>query len=379
MSIFRAFALISLLSLLSYPSTAGAQTVPEKAKAASVWVVCDGRQGSGTVIHPDKGYILTNGHVALDHQTGEVSTSCDVAFADQTGVPRYFFAANVVKAVFIENNNQDFAVLRLGEPVGQTAVTPPYPALSTNEFAEVGDEIYITGFSGEHERQIVRSGRILDFRNGFIETDAEVISGDSGGTLTDANGHLIGVPTRIVTVSNGSGEMEIRFEHVDIRAVINWLDTIHTDGHDEFIVHSDVDRYHQNAAFIEQSDLDCFDLVRSYNSSSVYCLMNNGQRLAFPNDLTFLSWEANFDEVRFVDDGFIREFDLTRNATFRPGTLVKSASTAEVYVVTDAFGTMRHVPSEERAIELWGENWASLVFDIPDEFFTNYTIGQPIE
>jgi hypothetical protein len=50
-----------------------------------------------------------------------------------------------------------------------------------------------------------------------------------------------------------------------------------------------------------------------------------------------------------------------------------------VYVVVDVFGTMRHVPSEEKAIELWGENWAGLVHDVPDVFFTNYTVGPPLE
>lgn len=361
------------------PAMSRAQTVKERVRSASVWVACDGRQGSGTVIHPSKGYILTNGHVASDHHTGIPADSCDVAFADARGFPLHFFTAQVVKTIFFEKNNQDFAVLRLGAPIGQTVIAPPFPYLTTNEFAEVGDQITVTGYSGSGDRQLTRPGEILDFRNGFIETDAEVISGDSGGTLTDEDGHLIGLPTRIVTVSNGDGDLEMRFEHVDIRAVINWLDTIHPDGHDEFIIHADSARYHQHGAFIDQSDLDCFDLVRSINSPSVYCMMSNGTRLSFPNDFTFLSWFANFDDVKFVPDEDIAEYRLVRNVTFRPGTLVKSASTAKVYVVVDAFGTMRHVPTEEKAIEIWGENWAGLVFDVPDEFFTNYKIGQPLE
>ncbi len=371
--------IVAIGGLLS-PGLLIAQTIPEQTRAASVWVVCDGRQGSGTVIHAEKGYILTNGHVASNHLNGVASSSCDVAFADPaTKLPRYFFTASVVKTVFFEKNNQDFAILRLGQPIGQAALTIPYPSLKTNEFAEVGDKITITGYSGAGDKQLQRSGQIIDFKNGFIETDAEVISGDSGGTLADGHGYLIGVPTRIVTVSNGDGESEIRFEHIDIRALINWLDTLHPDGHDEFIIHADSVRYHQSAAFIDQSDLDCFDLVRSVNSPSVYCMMSDGQRLSFPNDLTYISWFSGFEDVKFVDDEEIREFPLTRNVTFRPGTLVKSASSPKVYVVVDAFGTMRHIVSEERAKELWGENWASLVFDIPDEFFTNYHIGQPIE
>ncbi len=380
MNIYMRGAILLLIGLFAGPATISAQTISQEIRSASVWVVCDGRQGSGTVIHPEKGYILTNGHVAADHHTGQASSSCDVGFVDlATKLPKNFFRATVVRTVFFEKNNQDFAILRLGQPIGQAGLTAPFPHLQTNEFAEIGDAITITGYSGTGDKQLQRSGEILEFRNGFIETDAEVVSGDSGGTLADAEGHLIGIPTRIVTVSNGQGESEIRFEHVDIRSIINWLDTLHPDGHDEFMTHADYERYHQTAAFVDQGDLDCFDVVRSENSPSVYCLMSNGQRLAFPNDLTFHSWFANFDDVILIDDDDIQEYRLTRNATFRPGTLVKSASSPKVYVVVDAFGTMRHVNSEEYAIEIWGANWASLVFDIPDEFFTNYRIGQPIE
>jgi len=369
-----------LLGVLIVPKSVFAQSVAQYVREADVWVLCDGRQGSGTVIHREKGYVLTSGHVAENYHTGEIAPSCDVGFIDpSTNLPKYFLAATVVNAIFSEKNNQDFAVLKLVPSTNPGSPQAPFPSLKTNEFAQKGDPIMITGYSGSGDSQTQRHGTILKFRNGFIDTDAEIVAGDSGGTLTDQAGNLIGLPTRIVTVSNGQGDAEVSFEHVDIRAVIHWLDTINPRGHDEFMTHLDFARYHQNAAFIEQSDLGCFDVVRSVHSSTVYCLMNNGQRLSFPNDRTFLSWFSNFKDVSILNDTDIRDYTLTRNVTLRPGMLVKSASSPKVYVVVDTFGTMRHVTSEQRAIELWGENWASLVTDIPDEFFTNYTIGQPIE
>jgi hypothetical protein len=48
-------------------------------------------------------------------------------------------------------------------------------------------------------------------------------------------------------------------------------------------------------------------------------------------------------------------------------------------LVVDVAGTLRLVPSEDRATALWGNNWASLVKDVPDEFWINYHLGQPLE
>lgn len=372
--------ILLILEVLIVPKGVFAQNVAQYVREADVWILCDGRQGSGTVINGEKGYVLTSGHVAENYHTGEIASSCDVGFIDlSTKLPKSFLKATVVNSIFSEKNNQDFAVLKLVPSTGQGSPQAPYPSLKTNEFAQKGDLIMITGYSGSGDTQTQRYGMILEFFNGFINTDAEIVAGDSGGTLTDQAGNLIGLPTRIVTLSNDQGDSEVRFEHVDIRAVINWLDTISPSGHDEFIIHVDFARYHQNVAFTGQGDLGCFNVVRSVNSPTVYCLMNNGQRLSFPNDRTFFSWFPNFNDVSTISDMDIRDYTLTRNVTLRPGMLVKSASSPKVYVVVDTFGTMRHILSEQRAIELWGENWASLVTDIPDEFFTNYKIGQPIE
>lgn len=374
------FSLFPALCLWIIPAALAAQSVPSAASQATVWVGCDDRQGSGTVTEPNKGYVLTAGHVALDYHTGTYAKECLVAFADpSSGEPRYYFRATIIKAVYFDRLNQDFAVLQIQAPIGQIGVTKPFPYLKTFEFAEKGDAVSVVGFSGDQDKRLVRSGHILDLHNGFVDTDAEILPGDSGGTLATADDYLIGIPTRIVTLSPSNGPLEIRYEHVDIRSVINWLDTVDVNGHDEFIIHADPLRYHEGISFVEQTDLDCFDLVRSVNSSSVYCLMTNNERLPFPNDLTFHSWFPNFDDVHFVDDSYIQEFELRRNVTYRPGTLIKIATTPEVYVVVDAFGTIRHIANEQRAIDIWGENWAGLVHDVPDVFFANYTIGQPIQ
>lgn len=375
--LFFCFGLLLLISAIP----AHAQNLPFNIIRAVVWVQCDDRQGSGTVINGEQGYVLTNGHVALNYMSGEKASDCALAFVDESGSkPQYYYHASIVQAVFNEKLGQDFAILQIGSPVGQSPLQSPLPSLKTNEFIERGDSLTVLGFSGPNDQLTYENGTVENFIGGYIQTTAAVLPGDSGGAALDQNGNLIGMPTRIVTITSSDGKNSTTtYELADIRAVMNWLDTQGADAHDQYFTHADYVRYHQTAAFIDQGDLGCEALARSPQVSSVYCLLPDGQRLAFPTDLTFFSWFEDFSSVVVVNPDVLAQYRLTRNVTFRPGTLVKLQTAPDAYVATDSFGTLRHIPSEQKAIELWGENWASLVRDVPDEFWTNYTIGSPIE
>lgn len=377
---FASFSsLVAFGCFFALPAFAQTADPLTEANKAIVWVNCGTSQGSGTVINGVDGYVLTNGHVALDVNTGDMKSSCEVAFADALGRPQTYYNATIVHAVFNEKVNQDFAILKIGDPLGHTAIPEPFPSLATNEFTLRGDDINLYGYSGARDRLLTHSGIILDYVDGFIQTDAEVNPGDSGGAGLDELGRLVGIPTRIVTITDSTGYQTVYFELIDIRSVMNWLDTFGFNEHDRFFTHADFIRYHRSAVYITQDNLGCTFLGRTAAVSSVYCIMANGTRLPFPNDLTFFSWFPDFSDIRLYDAQSLSEYRLIRNATFKPGTLVKVRTAPQVYVVVDAFGTLRAIPSEERAIELWGSAWAGLVFDVPDEFWTSYTIGQPLD
>ena len=370
--------IVLTLALFSFGSEAKAQSFPDTVSRSVVLVTCGNRQGSGTVINGVEGYVLTDGHVALDTLTLVEAANCEVAFANESGKPSFFYKASIVHAVFNQKLNQDFAIVKIGQAIGADFLPRPFPSRMTNEFTAKGDFMALLGYSGGRDRLVTRTGTILDYIGGFIRVSAEVSPGDSGGMAIDANGNLFGVPTRIVTIYDG-GVQSIYYELVDIRAVMNWLDTFGPNEHDLFFTHADSDRYHRSAVFIAQDDLGCLNLGRTVDSSAVYCLMGDGTRSAFPLDTTYFSWFADFNNVDTFDDETIAGHRLVRNVTFKPGTLVKSATAPNVYIVIDSFGTLRLIPSEQKAIDLWGSAWAGLVFDIPDAFWTNYTVGQPLD
>lgn len=376
---FRSFTVAAFWLVLAAPIHAQTADPFLEAKKAVVWVACGRSQGSGTVINGTEGYVLTSGHVAMNVDEGTNEDECEVSFPDAVGRPTYSYRANVIRATFDERRNRDFAILRIGSPVSQTTLSRPFPFLKTNEFTAKDDAVHVLGYPGVVDRLLVRSGTIYDYVSGFIQTDAEVMAGDSGGAALDDDGRLVGIPTRIVTITGSDGHESTYYELVDIRAVMNWLDTFGPNEHDLFFTHTDAERYHRTAIFIAQEHLGCSTLGRAPDVTSVYCLMLDGTRLSFPNEATFFSWFPDFSNIRFYTLNFIASHQLVRNATFKPGTLVKSATSPSVYVVVDVFGTLRWIPSEERAIELWGPAWAGLVRDIPDEFWTNYTVGQPLD
>jgi hypothetical protein len=118
--------------------------------------------------------------------------------------------------------------------------------------------------------------------------------------------------------------------------------------------------------------------IRGTTNSTVYWYANDGKRYVFPNAATYYTWFTGFENVQTISDSELFSIPLAGNVTYRPGAkLVKVTTDPKVYAVARG-GMLRHVSSESLAIQLYGYDWASKVQDVPDEFFTNYTVGSPI-
>jgi S1-C subfamily serine protease len=153
----------------------------------------DSGEAAGTgIVLTSSGEILTNNHVV------EGSTTITVTIA-ATGDS---YTAEVVGT----DSTNDVAVLQLDDASGLTVAD-----LDTTDSVALGDEVtgvgnaggqgYLTAAEGQVtavEQEITVSdeltgeGKQLD---GLIETDAAIVSGDSGGPLFDADGEVIGIDT----------------------------------------------------------------------------------------------------------------------------------------------------------------------------------------
>ena len=154
--------------------------------------------GSGVIISSD-GYILTNNHVVGDADEITVALSTNKEYeASLVGAdPRTDVALIKIEVKGLEAITVgDSSKLRIGDVA--LAVGNP---LGLEQTATVG---IISGL-GRNELNITNGG----YEN-FIQTDAAINRGNSGGALVDASGRLIGINTAIQSGFSG-GNIGIGF------------------------------------------------------------------------------------------------------------------------------------------------------------------------
>lgn len=109
--------------------------------------------------------------------------------------------------------------------------------------------------------------------------------------------------------------------------------------------------------------------------SAVYYLGQDGRRHAFPTQNVYLSWYNGFANIQTLSDANLASIPLGANVTYRPGVkLVKFLTDVNVYAVSSN-RSLRWVKTESIAQYLYGSNWRSMVDDIQDTFYTDYSIN----
>ncbi|WP_149450052.1 serine endoprotease DegQ [Escherichia albertii] len=148
--------------------------------------------GSGVIINANKGYVLTNNHVI--NQAQKISI--------QLNDGREF------DAKLIGGDDQgDIALLQIQNPGKLTQI-----AIADSDKLRVGDFAVAVGNPfglGQTATSGIisalgRSGLNLEGLENFIQTDASINRGNSGGALLNLNGELIGINTAILAPGGGS-------------------------------------------------------------------------------------------------------------------------------------------------------------------------------
>jgi serine protease Do len=162
----------------------GQQEQPRSQRATSL--------GSGVVVSSD-GYILTNNHVV------DGATDVKVSFADKEEYP-----AKVIGT----DKYTDVAVLKINK-TGLT--TLPF---ANSARAEVGDVVLAIGEPFGLGQTVTmgiisakgRAGLGIERFEDFIQTDASINRGNSGGALIDTRGDLVGINTAILSGETGGNQ-----------------------------------------------------------------------------------------------------------------------------------------------------------------------------
>jgi serine protease DegQ len=147
--------------------------------------------GSGVIIDAEKGLVLTNSHVVKNAQRIGVALSDGrrleaklVGGDPPTDLALVSIAAQGLTGLALEDSD----TLEIGDYV--VAIGNPFGLGQTVTFGVIS--------------ALGRSGLGIEGYEDFIQTDAAVNPGNSGGALVDIDGHLIGINTAIVGPAGGN-------------------------------------------------------------------------------------------------------------------------------------------------------------------------------
>jgi len=150
--------------------------------------------GSGFVISAD-GYIVTNNHV--------------IEGADEILIEFFDREEELVAEVIGTDPNTDIALLKVEPPEGEDLPFVEF-GNSSGDTAEVGDWVMAMGnplgqgFSVSAGIISARNRELSGTYDDYIQTDAAINRGNSGGPLFDMEGRVIGVNTAILSPTGGS-------------------------------------------------------------------------------------------------------------------------------------------------------------------------------
>lgn len=194
-------------------------------------------QGTGTVIDP-RGLILTNAHVAVPSAPGQAVMYNDPATpanpdyqivaltgADDEPAKPAYRARPVVWDGWL-----DLAVLEIyadaeGNPIDRNDLDLDAVPLGDSDEVKTGDALRVLGFpvASETEAITVTSGVVagfgpddrLDDPRGWMNSDAAIRGGNSGGLAADSEGRIIGIPTQ-GTFDKEDGETNDRARPINL-------------------------------------------------------------------------------------------------------------------------------------------------------------------
>lgn len=175
--------------------------IPQQDDIDNVMIAPDleGREalGSGFIIRHD-GYILTNAHVINGAKKISVITNDEKKY---------------LATIIGIDKPSDLAVLKITQPQDNNTVQDDFPAVKFGnaDKARIGDIVltfgnpYGLGVSVSQGIISAKSRKIGLNEQPYIQTDAAINQGNSGGPMFDLNGDVIGVNSAIFTTKGANG------------------------------------------------------------------------------------------------------------------------------------------------------------------------------
>jgi S1-C subfamily serine protease len=155
-------------------------------------------RGSCVIVRSD-GIVITNNHVITDRRTNAIFDEIFITPSDNGGGAARSKTFRL--KMLLVNKEYDLALLRI-EPdsTGNKPLLFPFVEIGDSKAAQLLEEIVIIGFPEKGGTTVTISEGVIegkDVLGNWIKTDARVIHGNSGGAAVNAEGKLVGIPTKV--------------------------------------------------------------------------------------------------------------------------------------------------------------------------------------
>lgn len=162
-------------------------------------------RGSAVFITKD-GLVATNYHVIASEspqdQTEKIYDQLFINLATDNALSVNLSRRFRLKTM-VADKNLDLALLRVVADDGESRLSASFPALEMGDSraARLLDDIFIIGFPEKGGSTVTINTGVIEGKDdlqNWIKTDARMIHGNSGGAAVNADGKLIGIPTKVV-------------------------------------------------------------------------------------------------------------------------------------------------------------------------------------
>lgn len=140
------------------------------------------------------------------------------------------------------------------------------------------------------------------------------------------------------------------------------------DGNDKYKTVSKKIIFQQPAVYIAEGSL------LKGQSTAVYYFGYDGKLHPFINNVFYHSWYRDFNNIHYISDVKLRQYQVGEPVCARPGTwLIKFSSTPRVYAVEPGC-QLRPLRSEVEAYLIYGNDWTRRIIVLDDIYAGGYKI-----